>query len=96
MITHNAAIQESIAAPTTPGKFGEPDTRTGAGATAKIFAPTHSIRGVDAAGAIHHWDSRANRLYVVREERLEHVEDLQGRDIQEWEAFVAQQRGWSE
>lgn len=50
--------------------------------------------GRDATGARHRHDPRDDTLYVVTDDGVEHTEDLDGRSLDEWVAFVADRRGW--
>lgn len=62
----------------------------------RFFEP-HKVIGRDAEGRIHHYDATydreytfedGGRVYVVGDDGLEHVEDLGGRDADEWIQFV--------
>lgn len=73
---------------TDPAATGtDPDGRRG--------PSTGPVRlGVDAAGRLHVYDPRRDRVTVLDGDGIEHVEDLNGRSVNAWRAYVAERRGW--
>lgn len=52
--------------------------------------------GVDTDGSHHVYRTVDETIIVVDTDgRREHVEQLDGRSVHEWMAFVAQKRGWT-
>ncbi|WP_276260639.1 hypothetical protein [Haloglomus litoreum] len=50
----------------------------------------------DAEGAWHHLNTATGEIVVVRDDRIEHRENLNQRSVAEWKAYVAARRGWTE
>ncbi|SEP19411.1 hypothetical protein SAMN04487948_12016 [Halogranum amylolyticum] len=50
--------------------------------------------GVDATGSTHHYYRPADAVVVFEGRTLDHYQPLDGRPLAEWQAFVAQERGW--
>lgn len=57
----------------------------------------HRVLGTDAEGRVHHYDhgfdreyisETGGRIYVVGDDGLEHVEDLEDRGVDEWAQFI--------
>jgi hypothetical protein len=48
----------------------------------------------DATGAWHNLNTATGEIVVVADGRIEHRENLNGRSVTEWKAYVANQRGW--
>jgi len=65
METTDVTTEERIDTDDQYGPFGEPDTKTLAGAVDLALAPDHAVLGVDALGATHHWDTQSNTVHVV-------------------------------
>ena len=55
--------------------------------------PTYFDLGVDAEGAWHTYCTLTDEVHVVADGERERVQALEDRDIDEWMAFVAQERG---
>lgn len=52
--------------------------------------------GVDGEGAAHHHDDWNDRVAVIEADGSVHHHDLDGRDLDEWVAYVAGERGWAD
>jgi len=56
----------------------------------------HVLLGVDGFGMYHHFDARAERVHVVDPDGdRTHTEDLHGRPVEDWMAYVGDMRGWT-
>ncbi|EJN57562.1 hypothetical protein [Halogranum rubrum] len=51
--------------------------------------------GVDVTGATHHYYRPADAVVVFDGRTLDHYQPLDGRLLREWQAFVAEDRGWA-
>lgn len=51
--------------------------------------------GTDAEGSTHHYWQGADAVVVYDETGVDHVEHLDGRPLAEWDAYVADTRGWA-
>lgn len=58
--------------------------------------PTYFDLGQDAGGAWHTYCTLTDEVHVVADGERELVQALEGRDIEDWMAFVAQERGWDD
>jgi len=56
--------------------------------------PRYFALGVDGDGAQHCYHTRSDTVIVVRNGKREHVEDMHGRSLDGWMAYVADARGW--
>lgn len=54
--------------------------------------------GIDERGCEHRFDQYQEIVYVLAEpgDGLEHVENLQPRQLSEWVTYVADKRGWAD
>jgi uncharacterized protein YllA (UPF0747 family) len=70
------------------------------GTTDSTDAPAAAVLpttfGVDGAGAAHHHDEWNDRVAVIEADGEVHHHDLDGRDLEEWIAYVASERGWTD
>ena len=51
--------------------------------------------GVDATGSTHHYYRPVDAVVVFDGRTLDHYQPLDGRPLRDWQAFVAQDRGWA-
>jgi hypothetical protein len=54
------------------------------------------IFGIDQTGAAHRYDAVQDRLVVTRDEAVVHETSLEDRAMDEWIAFIDQERGWAD
>lgn len=53
-----------------------------------------TILGIDEQGYHHVWDEARDRVVVIDADGIDHQEDLGGRPVADWIAFVDDRRGW--
>lgn len=51
--------------------------------------------GTDADGQDHHYWRGADCVVVYDDQGVDHVEHLDGRVLDDWVSYVAQERGWA-
>ncbi|SEP28775.1 hypothetical protein SAMN04487948_13417 [Halogranum amylolyticum] len=51
--------------------------------------------GTDCTGSTHHYYRPADTVVVFDGRELDHHQPLNGRTLEEWRVFVAQERGWT-
>lgn len=56
--------------------------------------PNYFALGVDETGAHHCYCTKTDRVYAVADGDVSHVQDLNGRSLDEWMEFVDVRRGW--
>jgi hypothetical protein len=54
------------------------------------------IFGIDQTGAAHRYDAVQDWLVVTRDEEVVHETSLDDRTMDEWIAFIDQERGWAD
>jgi len=57
--------------------------------------PTYFDLGTDTEGAHHTYCTLTDEVHVVQDGAREIVQELDGRDIDDWMDYVQQERGWS-
>jgi len=77
-------------------------TRTGLNSSGTTATLAHDLGddiesatlGTDADGYDHHYWLGADCVVVYDSEGVDHVEHLDGRVLDDWVSYVAQERGW--
>lgn len=80
---------------TTETAASSPEAPTEYGNADQLLPSDATVLGVDGEKALHFYSNRADKVVVqCYSGAIERREELDGRHLEEWVAYVAEARGW--